>query len=145
MSHLVGNTTSDAEAIILLEPGEEGKGVVVEKHNELDLIDRWMDVGLIKGVSVTTFHPSVWHMLTILGSMQDIHNIVSTILTDAIISQGRPNLFPVMQCGPGPTEEACRLDGGEQYAECPEYEASCDEMQAEYQWLDRMSLEDSIP
>jgi len=66
-------------------------------------------------------------------------------LDEPNVSQSRLNLFRVTQCGPGPTEEACRLDGGEQYAECPEYEASCDEMQAEYQWLDRMSLEDSIP
>jgi len=56
-----------------------------------------------------------------------------------------PTSFFHLQCGPGPTEEACRLDGGEQYTDCPEYEASCDEMQAEYQWVDRMSLEDSIP
>jgi beta-1,2-xylosyltransferase len=144
LSHLIGNTTSDADAVVLLERDDEGQGTVVKKENELDLIDRWMDVGLIKEVSVTVFRTEVgtcsrsWCLCRTYTTLS-----VKFCWTPCISRQA--DHFLVLQCGPGPTEEACRLDGGEQYAECPEYEASCDEMQAEYQWLDRMALEDSIP
>jgi beta-1,2-xylosyltransferase len=52
LSHLVGNTTSDTETVVLLERDDDGNITAVEKQNERGLIEKWLNVGLIKEVSV---------------------------------------------------------------------------------------------
>lgn len=143
LSHLVANTTEAEETIVLLERESEDGAVEVEAWKEREMIDKWMNVGLVKGVSLVASEIIAAKQLTgdfNAGSAQyREHTLLKSLSTLA-----NATAFG-LQCGPGPTDEACRLDGGEQNAECPEYEPSCDEMLSEYQWLDTMSLDETIP
>jgi hypothetical protein len=160
LSHLVGNTTEEAEAFVLLDRrvGNESSssgGLEVGTWKENDLIEKWMNVGLVKGVSV----PSLSFSPDILYNPSDsFDSRYSRMSTTSYVTLPLLHLRPISrltqtasiplnndQCGPGPTDEACRLDGGPQYPECPEYEPSCNQMLGEYAWVGEMSLEETLP
>jgi hypothetical protein len=83
LSHLVGNTTEEAEAVVLLDRSvgkvsSSSGGLEVGTWKENDLIEKWMNVGLVKGVSVPSLSLSVYREFA-------IHQTVSKP-----IIQGRP-------------------------------------------------------
>ena len=65
LSHLVGNTTEEAEAVVLLDrsignASSSDGGLEVGTWKEDDLIEKWMNVGLVKGVSVPSLSLSLF-------------------------------------------------------------------------------------
>jgi beta-1,2-xylosyltransferase len=65
LSHLVGNTTEEAEAVVLLDrsignASSSDGGLEVGTWKENDLIEKWMNVGLVKGVSVPSLSLSLF-------------------------------------------------------------------------------------
>ena len=65
LSHLVGNTTEEAEALVLLDRSvgdvsSSSGGLEVGTWKENDLIEKWMNVGLVKGVSAPSLSLSIY-------------------------------------------------------------------------------------
>jgi hypothetical protein len=159
LSHLVGNTTEEAEAVVLLdrsvgEVSSSSGGLEVGTWKENDLIEKWMNVGLVKGVSAPNlslplYHEFAIHLTNSISGTQGCpqHRTLPLSRFEFISRLTQTASTPLNndQCGPGPTDEACRLDGGPQYPECPEYEPSCDQMLSEYAWVGEMSLEETLP
>jgi hypothetical protein len=66
---LVGNTTEEAKAVVLLDRSvgdvsSSSGGLEVGTWKENDLIEKWMNVGLVKGVSVPSLFSSVYREFT---------------------------------------------------------------------------------
>jgi hypothetical protein len=62
---LVGNTTEEAESVVLLDRSvgdvsSSSGGLDVGTWKENDLIEKWMNVGLVKGVSVPSLSSSAY-------------------------------------------------------------------------------------
>ena len=47
----MANTTDSQETVVLLERQDEDGSVEIEAWKEKDMIEKWLNVGLVKGVS----------------------------------------------------------------------------------------------
>lgn len=129
-----GQGMDEDEVEVLVEEGGELERKV---YNRGELVDRWMNAGVIDKV-----RPHITCSGRVKLTMQDIDNMVSWLplfyfcVDDA-------DVVLTTQCGVGPTGEACRLDGKHEIPCVVDH--ACEQMRKEIKFKESMTNKDALP